>query len=372
MKALQSGWLTQGPAIQQFETDLCKRFEVEAAVAVSNGTAGLHLIGLALGWGPGDLILTSALTFLASANCALYCGADVDFVDIDEATYNISTEKLENKLKQLKATGRSVKAVVAVDFGGYPCDWAELDRLAKTYSFDLVDDACHALGAKFKGYEICSGRFAKAVNLSFHPVKTMTTGEGGAVLSNDLEFINKVKILRTHGIVRDADVMERADGPWYYEMQTLGFNYRITDFQCALGSSQLKKLDGFNKKRREIAKYYNEHLDQSLMTLPKVASHVEHVYHLYPVLLNLEKFNVGKKEIFIALQSVGLNLQIHYYPVPLQPFYRKKYGFTEADFPAAFRFYQREISMPIYPLLETTDLAEICQRFHDTLRKNLK
>ncbi|MBC7419435.1 MAG: UDP-4-amino-4,6-dideoxy-N-acetyl-beta-L-altrosamine transaminase [Bdellovibrio sp.] len=372
VEALKSDWLTVGPRVIKFETDLTNRFGAKAAVAVANGTAGLHLIGLALGWKPGDLILTTANTFLASANCALYCGADADFVDIDEVSYNICPKKLEVKLKSLKQAGKKVTAVIAVDFAGHPCDWSTLSKLSKEYGFDLIDDACHAMGAKFEGEEICSGKFVKAVNLSFHPVKTMTTGEGGAILSNDLEFIKKVKVLRTHGMTKDIDVMERNDGPWYYEMQTLGYNYRITDFQCALGSSQLAKLDRFNEKRRAIAKYYDENLDKSLMTLPKVASNVEHAYHLYPVLLNLEKFNVGKKEIFKALQDVGLNLQVHYYPVPLQPYYRKKYGFQESDFPVAYSFYQREISMPVYPLLENEDLVEICNRFHATLRKFLK
>ena len=372
IQALRSDWLTQGPSVSRFEDDLAKRFGAKAAVAVSNGTASLHLIGLALGWQKGDLILTTPNTFLASANCALYCGADVDFVDIDETTFNICPQKLEIKLNELKSKGTSVKAVVAVDFGGYPCDWKKLSQLAVSYNFDLVDDACHAMGATIDGDEICSAKYAKAVNLSFHPVKSMTTGEGGAVLSNDIDFINRVKTLRTHGMTKDPTVLEKNDGPWYYEMHTLGFNYRITDFQCALGSSQLKRLNEFNKRRREIAQFYNKNLDKNFVSTPKVAANVEHAYHLYPALLNLEKFNVGKSEIFQALQAEGLNLQVHYYPVPLQPYYKQRYGFKAGDFPVAERFYEREISMPVYPSLTDEDLNEIVSRFHGVLKRFAK
>ncbi len=371
VEALKSDWLTQGPAVSSFENDLAKKFGAASAVAVSNGTAGLHLIGLALGWQRGDLILTTALTFIASANCALYCGADVDFVDIDPLTYNISTQLLEAKLKKLSREGRKVKAVVAVDFAGHPCEWEILGDLSTQYNFDLVNDACHAVGAKFNGIEICSAKFAKAVNLSFHPVKTLTTGEGGAILSNDAHFIAKVRTLRTHGIVRESEQMQRNDGPWFYEMQMLGYNYRITDFQCALGSSQLKKIDKFNKRRQEIAAYYNSNLDSELAALPQAASHVSHAYHLYPVQLKLEKFKSTKAEIFNAFRAEGLNLQVHYYPVPLHPYYRNRYGFSETDFPVAYDFYQRELSMPIYPLLTDEDLTEICTRFHNVLRKCL-
>lgn len=372
VQALKSDWLTQGPLVTKFENELTQKFGAKSAVAVANGTAGLHLIGLALGWSKGDLILTTPLTFLASANCALYCGADVDFVDIDEVTYNLSSVKLENKILDLQKNGKKVKAVVAVDFGGYPCDWAQLSILSKKYNFDLVDDACHAIGAKYQGKEICSSYYAKAVNLSFHPVKSMTTGEGGAILSNDLDFISRVKMLRTHGISKDPNLLLKNDGPWYYEMHELGFNYRITDFQCALGISQLKRLDDFNNRRREIAKFYLENLSSELVTTPKVSADVEHSYHLYPVLLKLEKFSVTKKELFKEFQNEGLNLQVHYYPVPLQPYYVKKYGFKEADFPVAVNFYNREISLPIYPELTNNDLQEIISRFHSVLMRYVK
>ncbi len=372
VEALRSEWLTQGDRVSGFESNLVKKFGVKEAVAVANGTAGLHLIGLALGWKRGDVILTTPLTFLASANCVLYCGADVDFVDIDSETYNICPKKLEDKILFYRNKKIQIKAVVAVDFAGQPCDWDQLSELSKKYHFDLVDDACHAMGAQWRGVEICSAKFAKAVNLSFHPVKSITTGEGGAILSNDLDLIKKVRDLRTHGITRDSEKMLKNDGPWYYEMQTLGYNYRITDFQCALGSSQLSRLDEFNKRRREIAEFYSSNLDKQLVELPKVSKNVLHAYHLYPVLLNLEKFRVTKKELFLAMKEVGLNLQVHYYPVPLQPYYVDKYGFKETDFPIAFKFYQRELSLPIYPTLNNGDLQEITKRFHAVLKKYLK
>lgn len=369
--ALKSDWLTQGPRVTQFETDLCARFQVGGAAAVSNGTAGLHLIGLALGWKPGDLILTTATTFLASANCARYCGADVDFVDIDPVTFNISTLLLEKKLKQLKDQGRTVKAVVAVDFAGLPCDWPRLAELAKTFKFDLIDDACHAIGSKINGKEICSGQFAKAINLSFHPVKTITTGEGGAVLSNDLEFMNQVKTFRTHGMTKDPARLTENHGPWYYEMHDLGFNFRMTDLQAALGSSQLKKLSQFNQKRQKIAAYYDVNLDPAIFDTPKGVSGFEHVYHLYASKLKPASLVKNKSKYFEALKQKGLNLQVHYFPVPLQPYYKKLYGYTEKQFPNAVDFYQRELSLPIYPALEMADLKTIVSILNDTAKEFL-
>lgn len=369
LSALQSDWLTQGPKVTQFENDLCEKFGAAGAAAVSNGTAGLHLIGLGLGWKAGDLVLTTANTFLASANCARYCGADVDFVDIDPVTYNISVSLLEKKIVELKAKGRKVTAVVAVDFAGRACDWPKLAQLAQKFEFDLVDDACHAMGAKVQGTELCSAKYAKAINLSFHPVKTITTGEGGAILSNDLKFLNRVKTFRTHGMTKDPLVLTQNEGSWYYEMHDLGFNFRMTDLQAALGSSQLKKLPRFNQRRKEIAQYYNTYLNQDFFESPQVTKAEEHVYHLYAALIKNENLVANKTKFFDALKTEGLNLQVHYYPVPLQPYYRKLYGFKESDFPNALAFYKRELSLPIYPALEDSDLKIIVKILNDTAAK---
>lgn len=368
VKTLNSGWLTQGPTVEKFEQALCKLFGAKYAIAVSNGTASLHLAGLALGWKEGDVIITSPLTFLASANCILYCGATPDFVDIDPVTYTISPNLLEEKILSYKKEGKKVRAVVAVDFAGHPCDWAKLVELSTTYGFDLIDDACHALGAKYESEHICSAKFAKAVNLSFHPVKSITTGEGGAILTNDETLAKKIRILRSHGMTKDPSVMEKIDGPWYYEMHQLGFNYRITDFQCALGESQLARLGEFNSRRREIAEFYNKNLDGHFLKKPGCATNVEHVYHLYPILLKLENLKVGRKEIFESLWEQGIRLQVHYYPVHLQPYYKTSFGFAKNDFPVSEDFYDRELSLPIYPDLTDQDLPYLCDVINKTLK----
>ena len=369
VSSLQSGWLTQGPEVSNFEDNLKNKFGAAEAIAVSNGTAGLHLIGAALNWGPKDTVLTSPLTFLASANCILYAGAQPGFVDIDPKTYTLCPQKLEDKLIQLSKKNTKVQAVVAVDFAGHPCDWDSLVSLSKKYEFDLIDDACHAIGAKYKGQEVCSSKFAKAVNLSFHPVKSMTTGEGGAVLTNSTELSQKIKMLRTHGMTKDPSKMEKNDGPWYYEMHELGFNYRITDFQAALGSSQLKKLNCFNKRRREIAQFYNKHLNSDLLLTPFESPDVEHAYHLYAVQLKLDKISVDRKNVFLKLKDMGLNLQVHYYPVHLQPFYKKKFGFKRGDFSISESVYDRELSLPVYPDLSDEDLRYICDTINSTLKE---
>jgi dTDP-4-amino-4,6-dideoxygalactose transaminase len=292
----------------------------------------------------------------------------VDFADIDPDTYTLCPGRLEEKLKRYRQQGRNVKAVVAVDYAGHPCEWEELQALAKRYEFQLIDDACHALGARYKGVEVCSSRFADAVSLSFHPVKTITTGEGGAVLTNDPRLAERIRRLRTHGMTKDPARLEKNDGPWYYEMHELGFNYRISDIQCALGSSQLARLDRFNQRRREIAAYYRARLDQDLAVTPTVRPYVEHAYHLYPLRLRLERLREDRGHVFNELKARGLHLQVHYIPVHLQPLYRRRFGFQPGDFPLAEAFYQQEISLPIYPDLEDEDLEYIVGTINGILR----
>lgn len=366
--ALKSDWLTQGPAVQSFENALTEKFGSLYASAISNGTAGLHLIAMALDWKKDDIIITSPITFLASANCAVYVGATPDFVDIDPVCYTLDPNKLEDKLKLYASKNKKVKAVVAVDYAGNPCDWEGLKNLKEKYGFQLVNDFCHALGAEYKNDRQYAAKYADAVNLSFHPVKHITTGEGGAVLTNIQSVDTRVKTLRSHGMTKNKNVLEKNDGPWYYEMHEVGYNYRITDFQCALGLSQLKKIDSFIGKRRLIAKQYDNFLgsDERLI-IPGVKKDSLHAYHLYPLQVKFDTLKITKKEFFASLKKMNISLQVHYVPVHLQPFYRKNYGFKTGDFPYAEQFYEREISIPVYPSLREEDINYISNSIIENL-----
>ena len=258
VEVLKGGWLTQGPAIEIFENDLKTYFGASSACAVANGTAALHLTGLALDWQPGDIVITTPITFLATANCIVYAGAIPDFADIDPITYTIDPNRVEKKVKAYLSKGKKVKAIIGVDYAGHPCDWKALREIADKYDLQLVNDNCHAMGASYLGNNQYATKYADIVIQSYHPVKHITTGEGGAVLTNDQTMDEKIKCMRSHGMTKNPNKLEQNDGPWYYEMQEIGYNYRITDFQCALGSSQLKKLSQFVQKRREIAARYDE------------------------------------------------------------------------------------------------------------------
>lgn len=365
VEVLKGDWLTQGPFVKKFEEDLSEKFKANYVSAVSNGTAGLHLIALALGWGKDDIILTTPITFLASANCILYVGATPDFVDIDTTSFTIDVIKLEEKILDYKAKGKNIKAVVAVDFAGLPCDWKKLRELANKYQFQLVNDNCHALGAEIDNNIGYACNYADMVNMSFHPVKHITTGEGGAILTNNADLDSKVKILRTHGMVKEnfqnlPPTLNSQSPIWYYEMQFLGYNYRITDFQSALGSSQLKKLNNFVKRRNEIATYYDEQFkNDNRFIIPKVEKDVKHAYHLYPLQIKFDKIKISKVEFFEKMKENKIGLQVHYIPVHTQPYYKNNFGFKEGDYPISEEFYQNEVSIPIYPLLENEDLEYI-------------
>jgi UDP-4-amino-4,6-dideoxy-N-acetyl-beta-L-altrosamine transaminase len=359
-EALRSDWLTQGPAVPRFEEALGALLGARHVTAVANGTAALHLTGLALGWKPGDLVLTVPLTFLASANCILYAGAEPGFVDVDPRTYTLCPDRLESRLKELTARGRRVKAVVAVDYAGHPCDWPALRSLADRYGFHLVADACHALGARYAGDAGYAAKYADCAVLSFHPVKHITTGEGGAVVCADPGVDEALKTLRCHGMTRDPGRLERNDGPWYYEMHALGFNYRITDLQCALGLSQLAKLDRFLGRRREIAAAYDRlFAGDDRFTVPWVAPGVDHAYHLYPLQADFVRSKRTRAEAFGFLKERQIHCQVHYIPVHLQPYYRKRFGFAPGLCPVAEAFYAREISIPMHPGLDEDDLVRV-------------
>jgi perosamine synthetase len=361
---LNGDWLTQGPAVEIFENDLKNYFGPKNSCAVANGTAALHLTGLALGWQEEDIIITTPMTFLATANCIVYAGATPDFVDIDPNTYTIDPDQVEDKIKAYQSSGKKVKAVIGVDYAGHPCDWKALREIAEKYGLQLVNDNCHALGAAYFDDKQYAVKYADVVTQSYHPVKHITTGEGGAVLTNDAGIDEKVRLLRTHGITKDNSKSRtqnpKFNQPWYYEMHEPGFNYRITDFQCALGSSQLKKLDQFIQKRIEIAKKYDElfsNIDN--LKIPEIHNSVDHAYHLYPLQIDFNKLSLTKTEFFQKMKQLEINLQVHYIPVHLQPFYKRNYGFKPGDYPIAEKFYVQVVSIPLYPSLTDAEVEKV-------------
>jgi UDP-4-amino-4,6-dideoxy-N-acetyl-beta-L-altrosamine transaminase len=366
-KVLKSDWLTQGPYIEEFENNLKSHFQSKAACVVSSGTAALHISSIALGWEKDNIIITSPITFLATANSIEYSGATTDFVDIDKDSYTIDVNKLEDKIKLHQSNRKMIKAVIGVDFAGHPCDWKNLRYLANKYNFILINDNCHALGSIYYNKKNYAVNFADIVTQSFHPVKHITTGEGGALLTNDLKLDKKFRELRTHGMVKEPQKMHKNDGPWYYEMHNLGYNYRITDIQCALGSNQLKKLGSFIEKRQKIAQIYNSRLkDVEHVRTPKIKKHVQHSFHLYPLLIDFDKLKISKIDFFKKMKAEGVNLQVHYIPIHFQPYYKNKYGFKRGDFEISKQFYEKEVSLPIYPDLKTEDVKNICKLIKKT------
>jgi UDP-4-amino-4,6-dideoxy-L-N-acetyl-beta-L-altrosamine transaminase len=352
-KALKSEFLTQGPYGEFFEKNINKFFGSRYSAVVSNGTAGLFLAGKALGWEKNDVIITSPITFIASANAIINNGAIVDFVDIDKDTYNIDINKLEDKLKKNK----KIKSIIAVDYAGHPCDWKSLKYLSNKHKVTLINDNCHSIGAKYMNDFQYAVKFADIVVHSYHPTKNITTGEGGSVLSNNKTIINKIKILRNHSIIKPHSKIKKY--PWYYEINEAGFNFRLTEFQCALGISQLKKIKTFIKKRREIAKkYYSILNNKENITLPKEINNSTHAYHLFPLQVNFEKIKLNKSDFFYQMLKQGIKLQVHYIPIHLQPFYKNMYK-QNLRFPIAEEFYKKEISLPIYPNLAKNEFNKV-------------
>jgi len=355
LKVLKSDTITQGKTILKFEESLKKKFGAKYCSVVSNGTAALHLAGIALNWKKGDIILTSPISFLASANCILYSNAIADFVDIDNKTYTIDLNKTEEKIKRYIKIGKKIKTIIGVDYAGHPCDWKSLKFLSNKYNITLINDNCHALGSSYKGSTKYANKYAHIVTQSFHPVKAITTGEGGAVMSQDSKLNNIINNYRNHGIERDINQIAKK-GLWYYRMKNLGYNYRITDFQCALGISQLSKLNNFIKKRNNIAEKYNYYLkDIDFLTIPYVDSEVKHSYHLYPLKINFNKIKINKRNFFINMKKSGINLQVHYIPIHLQPYYKNKFKYHRGELKNSELFYKSQCSLPIYPSLSNKD-----------------
>jgi UDP-4-amino-4,6-dideoxy-N-acetyl-beta-L-altrosamine transaminase len=345
---LRSDWITQGPAIGQFEQGLARYCGAQYGVAVGNATQALHIACLALGVGPGDLVWTVPNTFLASANCARYCGADVGFVDTDAATYNMSAAALETALRAAREAGRLPKVVIPVHFAGQSCDMRAIAALGDEYGFRIIEDASHAVGADYLDGKVGNCRYSDLTVFSFHPVKILTTGEGGMLMGNDPALHKSLLSLRSHGMTRDlADLESKDEGPWYYEQIELGFNYRMTDIQAALGLSQLQRLDAFVARRRALAARYDALLQGLPLVTPAQAGYGVSAWHLYPVWIDAARSGKSRRAVFEALRAAGIGANVHYIPVHLQPDFRR-YGYQAGDFPNAERYYAGAISLPMF------------------------
>ncbi|MDB5958286.1 UDP-4-amino-4,6-dideoxy-N-acetyl-beta-L-altrosamine transaminase [Ramlibacter sp.] len=363
---LQSDFLTQGPVTPQFEHAFAQRHGAAHALAVANATAGLHMACLAFGVGPGSLVWTSPNSFLASANCALYCGADIDFVDIDPATRNMGLAALAAKLEQAKQRGRLPDVVIPVDFAGLPCDLREMRGLADRYGFRIVEDASHATGAAYEGQPVGS-RHADITVFSLHAVKIITAGEGGMLTTADAEIAERLRLLRSHGMVRDAGQFTGAQqGGWVYEQQLLGFNYRMTEIQAALGLSQLQRLDALQARRQQMADRYDRLLADLPLILPARVPRRTSAWHLYVVEIDGSRTPVARAEVFDRMRAAGIGVHVHYIPIHTQPFYRAR-GFSAGDFPLAERYYQRALTLPLHPGLTQDDQQYVV----DSLRSAL-
>lgn len=369
IEVLQSDWLTQGPTIEQFEHKVAEYCGARYAVAVTSATAALHIGCLALDLGFRDVLWTSPNTFVASANCGRYCGAKVDFVDIDPKTYNISVVALEQKLEIAKQNGELPKVVIPVHFSGQSCDMERIAELSKIYGFKVIEDASHALGGSYKNTKVGSCNYSDMTVISFHPVKIITTGEGGMILTNQRELYEKIVLLRSHGIIRDFNLMQgNSDGPWYYQQIELGYNYRMTDIQAALGLSQMLRLDKFVEKRNMLADRYNKALRDLPILLPWQSNEVYSAYHLYVIQLKLNELGKSRKEVFEQLRSAGINVNVHYIPVHTQPYYQKL-GFKGGDFPQAEKYYAGAITLPLYYGLSEDDQDYVINKVKEIVTK---
>lgn len=370
IEVLKSDFLTQGPKIKEFEDKVAKYHGVKYAVALSNGTAALHAAYNAVGLKAGDEFITTPITFAATSNGGLYLGGKPVFVDIDAANYNIDINKIEEKI-----TGKT-KVITPVSYAGFPVDIEKIKKIADKYNIKIIHDAAHAIGAKVNGYGIAD--IADMTILSFHPVKHIACGEGGMILTNNEEYYKKLTLFRTHGITKNPNEIKKEEGPWYYEMQELGYNYRITDIQCALGITQMEKLNNSICKRNKIAEFYDKNLiKMNWITIPKYFNknwldaplysdlHKKPnnlcSYHLYPILVKDEKI---RKPFVEYMRANGIYVQVHYIPLHYMPYYKENFGYKEGDFPVAEDFYKREVSLPIYPTITDKELDYILNKIY--------
>ncbi len=356
IEVLKSDYITQGPKVKEFEDSLARYCGAKYAVVFNSGTSALHGAYFALGLSKGDEFITSPITFVATANAGLFLGAKPVFVDVEEDTGNLNPERIEEAITE------DTKLIVPVHYAGHPADMKRIKNIADKYELRVVEDACHALGAKYRDSKVGSCKYSDATVFSFHPVKHITTGEGGAVLTNDEEIYERLLMFRNHGITKEQHkFINFPDGDWYYEMQFLGYNYRITDFQCALGISQLKKLDSFVKKRREIAMFYNEALKHNPhFALPVERDYAFNSYHLYPIRFKEKDM---RDKAFKVLRQSGIGVQVHYIPVYLQPYYRKL-GYSKGICPVAEKFYGSVLSLPIYPGMSENEMHRVIERLN--------
>lgn len=361
---LKSDFLTQGPVVPKFESAIAEYCHSKYGVAVNSATSALHIACLALGVGKESLVWTSATTFVASANCALYCGAEVDFIDIESNTYNIDVAKLTNKLEEADKINNLPQVIIVVHMCGQPCDMEEIHELSKKYNFKIIEDAAHAIGSSYKNYKTGSCQYSDITTFSFHPVKIITTAEGGIAVTNNKKLANKMRLLRSHGITRDEnELVGESTGDWYYEQITLGFNYRMTELQAALGLQQLTRLDEFIGQRNEIANNYNDLLAGMPLDVPCVKPDRASSFHLYVIRLKLNEIDFSHKEVFSKLRGAGIGVNLHYMPVYLQPYYKKS-NFSRGRFdkgycPEAELYSGSAISIPLYPALTLEDQKRV-------------
>lgn len=351
IKVLQSDYLTQGPQVPLFEQAINKLTDSQYAVAVNSATSALHIACLVLGVGKGDIVWTSPITFVASANCALYCGASIDFVDIDAQTYNLCPIELEKKLQQAKLENKLPKVVIPVHLAGQSCNMQKIHQLSVEYGFKIIEDAAHAIGGSYQNQPVGNCRYSDITVFSFHPVKIVTTAEGGVATTNCPKLASSMRLLRGHGITRDESLMtEESHGDWYYQQLELGFNYRMSDLHAALGVSQLTRLKEFVSKRKELTKVYDQQLADLPIILPKQQANCDSSWHLYIIQLELDKIDKTHQQVFNALRKSGIGVNLHYIPVHLHPYYRAL-GFSEGDFPVAESYYSQAITLPLFPQL---------------------
>jgi UDP-4-amino-4,6-dideoxy-N-acetyl-beta-L-altrosamine transaminase len=363
LDVLNSDFLTQGPKVEEFEKAICQYTGAKYCVAVSNGTAALHIAVASLNIESGMEGITTPNTFVASSNCLIYSGLTPKFVDIDSKTYNIDTAKIK------RAINDNTKVIIPVHFAGQPADMEEISKMAKDKDIYVIEDAAHAIGSKYpNGSKVGCCKYCDMTTFSFHPVKTITTGEGGAITTNDEKIYNKLLLLRSHGITKDPILLEQNAGPWYYEMQKLGFNYRITDIQSALGISQLKKLDGFIERRREIVKKYNEAFSKTdTCTVPYEKPKNYSAFHLYVLKIDFTKLGKTRAEVMQALREKNIGTQVHYIPVHTQPYYQKEFGYRQGDYPFAEDYYNQALSLPLYPKMSDAEVNYVIQKIKHIL-----
>lgn len=369
VEVLRSEYLTQGPVVPDFENSLAGYCRARHAIAVNSATSALHIACLALGVGKGDTVWTTPITFVATANCALYCGATVDFVDIDPRTYNISVERLAEKLEQAEKFGRLPKVVIPVHLCGQSCDMMGIHALSQRYGFKIIEDASHAIGGKYRGEPIGNCRYSDITVFSFHPVKIITTAEGGMAMTNDTQLAKRMQLLRSHGITSSAEDMFARDQDeiWNYQQVALGFNYRITDLQAALGLSQMKRLDEFVSKRYSIALRYDHLLADMPVVTPWQHADSYSSFHLYPIRLKLADIKKTHRQVYEEMRAAGILVNLHYIPVYLQPYYEKK-GFQAGYCPEAERYFSEVISIPMYPCLSDAQQNRVVASLQEAVR----